>query len=146
MAIYPIGARRISGFSVATPVGGAGLQLYPSSDNSFSRAQDERELRDEIWQMAVREAYGAKDGERRLQKMVSTDRLQVIEAYFAEQPEIRDFVDRNIKAGTCADAVKELRAKRDHLRKSLQDQRGKVDPPPLRDPAMEWLRQAAAGR
>jgi len=45
--------RRITGFS--TPFGG--VQLRPLSDNSFGRAQDERELRDEIWLLAISEAH-----------------------------------------------------------------------------------------
>ena len=48
-------ARRITGFS--TPFGG--IQLRPPSDTSFSRAQDERQLMDEIWLLAGSEAYRA---------------------------------------------------------------------------------------
>ena len=52
-------ARRITGIS--TPVGGIQLSA-PAPDASFARAQDERELRREIWLLAVQEAYIAKDG------------------------------------------------------------------------------------
>jgi hypothetical protein len=56
-------------------------------DTSFSRAQDERQLMDEIRLLAGSEAYGAKDAARRLQEMTGQSRLQVIEAYFAANPE-----------------------------------------------------------
>jgi hypothetical protein len=127
-------AGRITGIS--TPIGG--FQLAPASkfDTSFSRAQDERQLMDEIWLLAGSEAYGAKDGERRLQEMSVQSRIQVIDGYLAMNPEIKRWVDRNVEAGTCAAAVAELREKKERLRQS------RLAPPrPERDPAFEWMRQ-----
>ena len=131
-------ARRITGFS--TPFGG--IQLRPPSDTSFSRAQDERQLMDEIWLLAGSEAYRAKDAARRLQEMTAQSRLRVMEAYFAANPEVKRWVDRNIEAGTCAAAVSELREKKEEWR---QEQRGEAVQRPERDPAFEWLREAARG-
>jgi len=138
-------ARRVTGFN--TPLGG--VQFAPPTakpDTSFGRAQDERELVDEIWYQALSEANGAKDAVRRLQEMQGQTRLEVIEAYFRANPEIKRWVDRNIEAGTCAAAVSELREKREQFRQSKQPQRGGSGTPSLpRDPAFDWLRQAARG-
>ena len=60
-------ARRITGIS--TPIGGVQL-APPAPDTSFGRARDERELMEEIWCLALLEAYGAKDAARRLQGMM----------------------------------------------------------------------------
>jgi hypothetical protein len=107
--------RRITGIS--TPV--VGLQLSaPRPDTSFCRAQDEHHLMDEIWLLASSEAYIAKDGARRLQKMTGQSRLQVIEDYFAENPEIKRWVAWNIEVGTCADAISELREKKARFRQA----------------------------
>ncbi len=80
---------RITG--VSTPFGGE--QLRPRPDTSFGRAQDERNLMDEIWLLAVSEAYGAKDATRHLQEMTEQSRLDVIQAYFAANPELKRWVD-----------------------------------------------------
>jgi hypothetical protein len=136
--------RRITGIS--TPLGGVQLAPpAPTPDTSFGRAQDERELLDEIWFQAVSEAYGAKDAARRLQEMQGQTRLAVIESYFGANPEIKRWADRNIDAGTCAAAVSELREKREQFQQWKQEQRGKEAPPVPRDPAFDWLRQAARG-
>jgi integrase len=97
---------------------------------------------DEIRLLAGSEAYRAKDAARRLQEMTAQSRLQVIEAYFAANPEVKRWVDRNIEAGTCAAAVSELREKKEEWR---QEQRGEAVQRPERDPAFEWLREAARG-
>jgi hypothetical protein len=111
-------ARRITGIS--TPVGG--VQFAPVPDTSFTRAQDERELRHEIWLLAVGEAYIAKDGVRRMQQMQGKSELQLVEDYLAEIPEIRRWLDRNIEAGTCAAAITELREKKERLRQARLEQ------------------------
>ena len=126
-------APRITGIN--TPIGG--VQLAPRADTSFGRAQDERQLMDEIWLLAVSEAYGAKDGTRRLGEMAGQSRLQVIEAYFMANPEIKRWVDRNVESSTCAAAVSELQEKKEQLRQS------RLTPPRReRDPAFDWMRQA----
>jgi hypothetical protein len=121
-----------------------GLQLRPPSDTAFSRAQDERELMDEIWLLAGSEAYSAKDGARRMGELVGRSRLDVIETYFAANPEVRRWVDRNIEAGTCGAAVSELREKKQHFKQWQQERRG-MPPPRAHDPAFKWLNQAARG-
>jgi len=133
-------AQRIAG--VSTPFGG--VQLRQLSDTSFDRAQAERELMDEIWLQAGIEAYGAKDGARRLQEMMGQTRVQVIDSYFAENPEIKRWVERNIEAGTCNQAVTELREKREMLKQLRQDQRGAPPQGRVSNPDLEWLHRAAS--
>jgi len=103
-------ARRITGIS--TPVGG--IQLS-APDASFARAQDERELRREIWLLAVQEAYIAKDGARLMQAMQGKSELQLVEDYLRVNPELHRWVDRNIEFGTCAAAITELREKKEEF-------------------------------
>lgn len=113
------GLRRITGIS--TPVGG--IQFSASvPDRSFNRAQDERELRHEIWLLAVQEAYIAKDGARRMREMQGKSELQLVEEYLTENPEIKRWVDRNIEAGTCEVAVAEMREKKERFRQARLDQ------------------------
>jgi hypothetical protein len=95
--------------------------------NSFDRAKDERELMDEIWLQAGREASRV----HRIHEIVGRSRLDVIAWYFAENPEYERWVDRNIEAGTCADAVAELRVKNEEFRRLLQEQREDL---PTREP------------
>jgi hypothetical protein len=134
-------ARRISGIS--TPFGG--LQLRPWSNTSFGLAQDERQLKHEIWLLAGSEAYRAKDGARRLHEMVGQSRLRVIETYFAANPEMKRWVDRNIEAGTCTAAISELREKKEGFRQWRREHRARPAQPPERNPALGWLHQAALG-
>lgn len=103
-------------------------------------------MMDEIWLLAGSEAYGAKDAVRRLQETTGQSRLQVIESYFAANPEMKRWVDRNIEARTCATAVSELREEKERFREWRQKRGGKSAPPPERDPAFEWLYEAARGR
>jgi hypothetical protein len=101
---------------------------------SFDRAKDERELMDEIWLQAASDAYRG----RRMHEIERRPRLEVIAWYFAENPEIKRWVDRNIEAGTCADAVAELRAKREDFCRSLNEQREDL-PRPERNPDTAWM-------
>lgn len=118
-------ARRVTGIS--TPLGGIQLapptSVAPMADNSFKRVQDERALMDDIWQVAVSEAFGAKDASRRMQELSGLSRDQVIETYLATQPELRRWVIRNIDAGTCAIAIQQLRERRDEMQQERAEQR-----------------------
>jgi hypothetical protein len=132
-------ARRITG--VSTPIGG--VQWSPPVDTSFGRAQDEWELRHEVYLLAAEEAYRAKDGERRLLELMVPE-VQAVEMYLAENPETRRWVDRNIEAGTCAAAVVELRKMKEQFRQARLAELGDV-PRRERNPEFDWMRQAAAG-
>jgi hypothetical protein len=132
-------AARIRGVNLL----GAGVQFEPSQDTSFSRAQDECELRHEIYLLAGTEAYAANDGGRRLRELMLPE-VQAVEKYLADNPEMRRWVDRNIEAGTCANAAAELRMKKEEFRQARLAERGDV----LRrkpNPEFDWLRQAARG-
>ena len=97
----------------------------PKYADSFDRAKDERELMDEIWLLAGSEAYRG----NRMRAIVGRSRLEVIAWYFAENPEFERWVDRSIEAGTCADAIVELRAKKEE--RQLHEQREDL---PTREP------------
>lgn len=81
------------------------------TDTSFKRAQNERLLMDKIWMMATTEAYVA----RQAQKLTGS-RDHVIDAFFSEQPELKRFVERNIEAGTCHEALLQLNRQTDAVR------------------------------
>jgi hypothetical protein len=87
--------------------------------DSFDRAKDERELMDEIRLQAGIDTYR----DHRTREIVGRSRLDVIEWYFAENPEFKRWVDRNIAAGTCADAAADLRAYREEFRRWQDEQR-----------------------
>jgi hypothetical protein len=101
---------------------------------SFDRAKDEREFMDEIWLQSGIDAYRG----HRMREVVGLSRLDVIAWYFAENPDITRWVDRNIEAGTCTDAVAELRAKREEFRRWRQEQREGM-PRPERNPDFAWM-------
>lgn len=114
------------------------------SANSLTRAKDERELRDVIWILAVAEAYGAKDATRRLTEMQSLSRIEVIEGYFKENPEMKGYFDHHMTAGTCAKAAAELRAEREKMRLHLrQGQPQKAAPPAKTEP--NWMAPFLSG-
>ncbi len=128
--------------AVNTPWGGVQLS-EPAPDISFARAQDEWELRHEIYLLAAAEPRCAKDGERRLRELMMPE-VQAVEMYLAENPETRRWVERNIQAGTCAAAVAELRKKKEQFRRARLAKLGDV-PRRERNPEFDWMRQAAAG-
>lgn len=123
---------------------GTGVQLEPSQDTSFGRAQDERELRDVLYLQALIEAYAANDGGRRIREL-TLPKLQAVEKYLAENPEMQRWAERNIQAGTCAAAVADLRKLREQFRRAKLAERGGA--PRLRtpNPEFEWLRETARG-
>jgi hypothetical protein len=130
-------AARIRGINLL----GAGVQFEPSQDTSFGRAQDEWELRHEIYLLAGIEAYAAKNGARRLGELMMPE-VEAVEKYLAENPEMRCWVERNIAAGTCAAAVDELRKRKEQFRQSrLADHLPRWTP----NPEFDWMRQAARG-
>jgi hypothetical protein len=92
---------------------------------SFDRAKDERELMDEIYLLAGSEAYRG----HRMHAIVGRSRPEVIAWYFAENPEIKRWVDHSIEAGTCADASAELRAKKEEFSRWLHEQREDLPKP-----------------
>jgi hypothetical protein len=131
--------RRIRGINLF----GAGVQFEPSQDTSFSRAQDEWELRHEIYLLAGIEAYAAKDGARRLSELMVPE-VQAVEKYLAENPEMRRWVERNIEAGTCASAVAELRKRKEQSRQARLAELGDA-PRRKPNPEFDWMRRAARG-
>jgi hypothetical protein len=108
--------------------------MKPKYARSFDRAKDERELMDEIWLLAGSEAYRG----HRMRALVGRSQPEVIAWHFAENPEFNRWVDRNIEAGTCADATAELRAKNEEFRRWLQEQREDL-PRPERNPDFAWM-------
>lgn len=131
--------RRIKGVSLF----GAGLQFEPSQDTSFGRAQDEWELRHEIYLLAGIEAYAAKDGARRLGELMVPE-VQAVEKYLAENPEMRRWAERNIEAGRCAAAVAEVRKRKEQFQQARSAELGDV-PRRIPNPELDWMRQAARG-
>jgi hypothetical protein len=131
--------RRIKGVGLL----GASVQFEPSQDTSFTRAQDERELRHEIYLVAGIEAYAAMDGGRRLRELMLPE-LQAVQHYLAENPEMARFVERHIQAGTCAVGVAELREWKQKYRQARLAERGEL-PKREHDPEFDWMRQFAAG-
>lgn len=65
-------------------------------------------------------------------------RSEVIGWYFGEYPEIRRFVDRHIEAGSCAEAVAELRSAREKRHRWLLEQHGDI-PTPERNSDFDWM-------
>ncbi len=128
--------------SINTPWGGVQLS-DPAPDLSFARAQDEWELRHEIYLLAGIEAYAAKDGARRLGELMVPE-VQAVEKYLAENPETRRWVERNIEAGACAIAVAELRMRKEEFRQARLAERGDL-PRRVPNPEFDGLRQAARG-
>jgi hypothetical protein len=128
--------------AINTPWGSVQLS-EPAPDLSFARAQDEWELRHQIYLLAGIEAYAAKDDARRLGELMVPE-IQAVEKYLAENPEMRRWVERNIEAGTCATAVAELRKRKEEFRQARLAERGDV---PRREfnPKFDWMHQAARG-
>ena len=139
--IAPI-SRRVRAIHIKAGV--AEIELSPVSDTSFTRAQDEWELRHEIWLLAGEEAYRAKDGGRRLQEL-QVPEVQAVENYLAENPEMRRWVECNIKAGTCAAAVAELRNKRRQFRLARLREIGELQRRKT-NPEFDWMRQVGQRR
>jgi hypothetical protein len=131
--------RRIT--SINIPIGG--VQWSLPIDASFGRAQDEWELRREIYLWAGIEAYGAKDGARRLGELMVPE-VHAVEKYLAMNPEMRRWVECNIEAGTCGAAVAELRNKKEQFRQARLVELGDV-PKRKPNPEFDWMRQAAQG-
>jgi hypothetical protein len=101
----------------------------PKTVGSFNRVQEERELADEIYIQAGRDAY-----RRNLMHLLQgLSRAQVLDWYYAEYPEMQRYVVRHIEAGTCMDAVRELQSEiaKTYPQQPSQDRR--------REPGFEWM-------
>jgi len=137
--------RHIKSITLPIWLGGGGIQFEaPPEDTSFGRAQDERELRDELYLQAGIEAYSANDGGRRLREL-ALSKLQAVEKFLAENPEMRRWFERNLDAGTCAAAVAELRKRREQFRQARLSELGGAPMRQTPNPEFDWLRQAARG-
>jgi hypothetical protein len=80
--------------------------MTKAKTRSFNRVREERELADEIWGLAGADAY-----RRNISHiLVGLSRAQIIDWYYSEYPEKQRYAERHIAAGTCADAVTELRS------------------------------------
>jgi hypothetical protein len=129
-------AARISGLGLY----GASVQLERLQDTSFERAQDEWELRHEIYLLAGIEAYAARDGARRLGELMLPE-VQAVEKYLAENPEMRRWVERNIEAATCGAAAAELRKRKEKFQQTRLVELGQM-PRRIPNPEFDWMRQA----
>lgn len=75
----------------------------------LERAGDEASLINEIWLIAGIDAF-----QRNLMHQVTgRPASEVVDWYLSEHSHMRRFVDRHIEAGTCAEAIAELRSERE---------------------------------
>ncbi len=119
--------------------------------NSLAAIQAENALFDELYQDALRDAYGAKDALRRMEEIAGLPQRDVVEVYFRYHPEMKRWAEAHIAAATCEQAMRELqadlaekrklraaqRAQRDKLRQMPLEER--CAPPPITQAKLEWL-------
>ena len=94
-----------------------------SPDSTLAQVQAEEGLIAAVWRVAVDEAYSARDAARRMGALQALSQDQVVEAYFAEHPAMKRWVERHIAAGTAAAGVHELEAELARTRATRTEQR-----------------------
>ncbi len=62
-----------------------------------------------LWEVAVDEAYTARDSQRRTDEINGLPERGVVDVYLTYHPEMREWADNHIKAGTCEAGINELR-------------------------------------
>ncbi len=96
--------------------------------HTLAQVQARNGLMHAIWRAAVDEAYSAKDAARRMAALQGLSQAGVIAADFAEHPEMKEWADAHVAAGTCEDALRDLNAtvkRARHLRAEQREARAK---------------------
>ena len=83
----------------------------PSRDRMLRRVQEEEALRDQIWQLALAEAYG-NNNQAWFQKMAGCTKPEIIGDYLQRHPSMARFLESHVATGTCGDALGALEAER----------------------------------
>ncbi len=120
------------------------------SAKTLAQVQAQNGLWDELWQVAVDEAYNANDAVRRMAEIAGRCKRDVVEAYFNYHPEMRDWAAEQVATGTCESAIHELRAMLKRTRELRAEQRAAraqvrvyCEPPP--DDAPDWMKPFMLG-
>jgi hypothetical protein len=62
-----------------------------------------------LWEVAVDEANNAKDSQRRIDEINGLPERGVVDVYFTYHPEMREWTENHVTAGTCEAGINELR-------------------------------------
>lgn len=89
--------------------------------NSLRALQARNGLWQLLWQVALDEAYTAKDSRRRMAELAGLPSDEVVNVYFGHHPELRQWAEDHIAAGTCEQAITDLQ---DEL-KATQERRAR---------------------
>ncbi|HVE20462.1 MAG TPA: hypothetical protein VNC39_00665 [Acidocella sp.] len=92
---------------LSLPVGNSAPHAPPSRDLSLRRAQEAELLDEQIWLLAMSEAYAA-DNEALLRHMMDQTKAEVAADFLRRHPPFGRFVKEHIDAGTCGRAVQIL--------------------------------------
>jgi hypothetical protein len=122
---------------------------------SLAALRAENGLWHELWLVALDEAYNAKDAKRRMDEIAGLAENQVVDVYFSYHPKMKSWAEGHIAAGTCEEAIQELRANSKETKKARAAQRAdqvklatmraeEICAPP-RDDAPAWMRPFMLG-
>jgi hypothetical protein len=106
----------------------------------------------QLWLIAVDEAYNAKDSLRRFSEINGRLGRDVVEVYFTYHPEMREWAEDHVKAGTCEAAIIELqetlkavRAQRSADRQRVQEHTQRGLPTAPIDDQDDWMARFESG-
>lgn len=126
-----------------------------ASKGSLAAIQAENGLWHELWLVALDEAQNAKDAKRRMDEIAGLTESQVVDVYFSYRPKMKSWAEGHIAAGTCEEAIQELRAYFKEMKKARAAQRAEqaklarmrpeeICAPPRED-APDWMKPFMLG-
>lgn len=108
----------------------------PARDPALRRAQEEQMLADEIWRLALSEAYAARNLAW-FRTVGGRERHEIIADFYRRHPPMQRFVAQHIANGTCADGVRAIQDER--ARRRNGEEADLVTPKPSQDAVDRWM-------
>jgi hypothetical protein len=120
---------------------------------SIAKIQAKNGLWRALWEVAVDEAYTARDSQRRTDEINGLSERAVVDVYFSYHPEMREWADNHVKDGTYEAGINELRDRLEAVRaqraadseRVRQVYRDGVPTAPVPDDPNDWMAPFKSG-
>ena len=118
---------------------------------TIAKIQAKNGLWHALWEVAVDEANNAKDSQRRIDEISGLPERGVVDVYFTYCPEMREWAENHVTAGTCEAGINELRRRLQAVRvqraadRQQAQQRYRDGAPTAPVPPDDWMAPFKSG-